>query len=204
MTIDSDQPGQSPEQTDFNDWDMTDPRKHNPKNFRYIVYTVTDPERQKDRSQRYQEAGLDINEIPNPLTDPNGFIERDFISCSLIDHDHRATMGFAGVILKVPRRNIIEASPHDIGFTDDRYMLFYPPENIPSAEDILRQTDTTDGKYNEVIVKGEIDDEFKINISGVFIVTDSTLGLPIDVKLSEKLKDFALKRQIPIINIEKP
>lgn len=173
-------------------WEMTDPRHHNPDSFRYIVHALADEEdlTESNASDHYRaglETGLEVEEPVDPRVDPAGFLGRKYISCSLIDQDHQDTSGMTGVILAVPRENILQASGHDMGVTynDQVYRLDADP-HLPSPDEVLEQT--LPGDYNEVLISGE----GKAKFAGAFTVVYAP-GKSVRPDLDMKIRELARK-----------
>lgn len=184
------------------DWDLTDPRTHDPENFRYIIHAIPDEMQQMFGVARMIDASksnVKLEKPADPFIDPEGFLKRSFISCSVIDQVHRGTWAGAGLILRVPKQNILKASPSDLGtIPDARYTKREP--NLPNAQKILEQT--PQDSYNEVVITGTSEEGIKIDYNGVFVII-GTNGKPINPNLASKVEYFAKSRNLPIVNIYK-
>lgn len=188
-------------------WTTSDPSRHNPENFRYIIHAVTDEARSMQLAIArlgMMREGEAIEEIQrgNVFDDPETFVKRHFISASVIDQVHRGTWGNVGVILEVPQGNIIQAANQDIGSIPNERLL-QTGDRVENAADILMQTPTT--SYNEVIIAGHNPDTGDTSkIKGVFVVIDVRTGEPKDKQLAARAKIFAQQRNIPLIAINEP
>ena len=169
-------------------WKTTDPKKHNPENFRYIVHTIINRNNDYVASLR----GKPRNEQSRQkYTDLQGFLERPFTSCTLIDETHRGTYSQAkiphGFILEVPEENIIAINPNDMGkpwdvedkeeFQSRNKKDIDLRKQTPSAQDFLNAG--VSEFYNELVVSGIGPEGRKISITGVFLIVDPFLGIPL-------------------------
>lgn len=176
-------------------WGTTDPLKHDPNNYRYIVHDVYydndfvsalkgKPPRVFYTTYPRRKYSVTIE----------AFLTRNHISCSMIDEIHRGTYTdrnigpdtYHGFILEVPEENIVEAWPRDMGkgqfnSNDEKRPLcefaidFF--HNTPSAQEFMRLS----GKdyYNEVVVNGIGPSGKQIKIIGVYLLTDPIIGIPL-------------------------
>lgn len=199
----------NPEHAEASEWEMSDPKEHDPENFRYIVYSTYDirkiPNLRKDIPAEdlihdiYKKGGVDR------------MINRDILSTSLIDQDHTSTFGYdGGLILDVPPENIIVASPTDTGSVE--YPFTYKDwkerntgkerKPIPSASDVLSETGKHMTQWNEIDIHptnpytGE-----QVKINGAFIATNPKTGAPLNERLASEIRDLAQKMNLPVIDI---
>jgi hypothetical protein len=107
---------------------FTDPREHNDGSFRYLVHGLQDQASDTIQTlaligqMRRGQAG-DIGEKIDLLMEPHKVGDKKIVSASVIDQNHRVTFGDAGLILKTPPENVLDAFPEDAG-TD-----FADPDN---------------------------------------------------------------------------
>ena len=115
----------------------SDPRKHNPKKFCYIVKTM--------------------------FNQHNDWFNMEVISCSCITEKHTTTLGGFGYILEVPKENILAMYNRDV--MSGRKKLKDMPakikkckeKNYKTLDDLMKNA--IPRKHNEVIVK--LDDNVK-------------------------------------------
>lgn len=104
---------------------FTDPRRHNPANFRYIVHAI-----------RLGEGPVPGSNVPfTPATrlleQPEILRSWTAISCSVIDERRKHTFRPCGLILEVPPDNILVTATHDVGFRNHAGTIH--PENASPA-----------------------------------------------------------------------
>lgn len=138
------------------------------------------------------------------LRQPLRISEKKLISCSIIDHDHRATFGEAGFILTAPFENVLAMTPTD-GGTNYRN----PAGTLASLSSnkkhmcIDRLLDATSStEWNEVTITGQTE-AGKVKIIGAFIKTDQS-GQEIDPYLADQVKSIAKTIGIPVFEILQP
>lgn len=175
-------------------WQMTDPNHHNPDNFRYIVHVINYGNnfvaslRGDPYITDFRELSFSLKK--HPVRDLPGFLQRKFISCTLVDELNRGTYlqddGVChGFILDVPEKNILAADPGDMGkLPDDQDESTYKRNhakaierrNSQTAQDFL--TDGVADWYNEVGVNG-VGEGGVMRINGIFVITEPVLGIPL-------------------------
>lgn len=100
---------------------FTDPEKHNPKNFCYLVHSLSGiPERLKEKTAIWQRHIWDNTKPPPPSgmdlsTHPLRIAEKKIISASVINQDYRETFRDTGLIIKAPFENILRVAAEDLG-----------------------------------------------------------------------------------------
>lgn len=168
-------------------WQTTDPKKHDPENFRYIVHTIINTSNDYVASLRGEPENKPLT---RQYTDLKGFLERPFTSCTLVDEIHRGTYLQNriphGFILEVPEKNIVAINPNDMGkpwdeqdeqkFQSRHQLDIDLRKRTPSAQDFLNAG--VSEYYNEIVVNGIGPAGRKINISGIFFIVDPFLELP--------------------------
>jgi len=184
------------------DWEMTDPKHHNPEKFRYIVHALSDDEDLDfSLAMEHYRGGLDsgfpIEHPIDPRVNPKEFLQKKYLSCSLIDQDHQDTTGMTGLILAVPKENILRAHPMDLGTTynEEVFNLDSDPD-LPDAQDILEQT--MPSYYNEVLITNTSKTGKKIKYAGAFTFVFAP-GKSVRPDLDGKIREFAKKQKIPLI-----
>jgi hypothetical protein len=103
--------------------EVTDPKKHNPKNFRYLVHafnpfaTASQPliAISAELSGAYKVDKREGDQSISLFEEPERLVERVSLSMSLIDQDHTGTWGPGGIIVEVPEENVVITSPVDTG-----------------------------------------------------------------------------------------
>lgn len=190
-------------------WKTTDPNVHNVNDFLYIVHGVTSERDFGAVSLAAARSELMKSSVDGDIVTGNAFhrteefLNRKFISASLIDQVHRATFRPVGVILEVPRSNIVAASHTDMGSMPSAYLekgRRFVPENVSA---ILEKT--SPNQYNEIIVSGtDAKTGNKSKITGVFIIKNIETGEPVDRALAEDALTFAQMNNLPVVNISEP
>ena len=147
-------------------WDpslFTNPLEHNDDNYMYIVYAVTDPNdsslaaattRQMATSIITNGQGTSVN--VDIISNPTDIYKKPIICGSVVDSKKHGTWKGVGLILRVPKQNILYASSSDAGtnMTDREGTI------KRFAHTILKSPQQTlDGAsefgYTEVVMLGE-------------------------------------------------
>lgn len=81
---------------------VTSPNQHNSRNFRYTVYGI-------NPVAKLYMPDLGIDFMKQDMASGVG------VSMSLIDQNHIGTWGNVGLIIEIPRENMIAASSSDLG-----------------------------------------------------------------------------------------
>lgn len=138
------------------------------------------------------------------LRNPKKVHKKPMVSCSIIDQDHRATFGEAGLILRAPFENVVDMAPNDIGsnFHDPGNALRDQRANgnIWPLSPLLRETSHTE--HNEVLLEGETEDG-KLEVIGFFIKVDKE-GFPLDPETAKEIQVHARQTGLPVIELCKP
>lgn len=191
--------------------DVTDPGKHAPNKFRYLIHGINPVATAMIGGQASTLIHGD-NQTMNPedgdqsinlSNHPEDLGKRVSLSCSLIDQNHYGTWGSAGLIVESPTENVCVTSPGDMGASGlNKASLIAEAErnSILSAERLLDQTHSS--SYNEVVVLASRDDQ-ETRLAGFFYkVTED--GEPIDEDLSRTMKSHAARLHMPIVAITEP
>lgn len=187
-------------------WETTDPRSHDSANFRYIVHAIAPDSRKAQgglRCSLWSKYGVTIDEDLSfdPLSEPAKFVNRKYISCSVIDQAHYRAWSDAGFILKIPIENILVADSEDMGTipSDDMNYGGY----VPAAENILRGTGF--GSYNEVLIHGtNPKTRSQIEVIGGFAVVDPITEKDRNTETSYRVRNFCCIKDLPLVQINYP
>lgn len=183
---------------------VTDPREHQDNRFRYLVHAFN-PHSSIDREWVdfvAKQSGLETTEkgIPvNLFVKPEDISQRSALSLSLIDEKHRATWGNYGLIVEVPRANVILVSTSDSG-------------SVPAVESILREqirrnppmngdqliANSSPNTYNEVVSLGKTESG-EAKVVGFFAKIDAEGYL--DQSQVWRLKQHAERLNLPFVEI---
>jgi hypothetical protein len=159
---------------------FSDPAKHAGNRFRYIVHALQDPSEDVENE-------VQVNDL---LQNPTGILQRRVaISCSVIDQDHRQTYRNYGLVLSVPKENILTTHPKDQYFSNAAGTGVYSARNsaalvehirekdgkyrgLSTPSEILRHTGGGYGKINEIVVTGTSPEGKKLEVIGIFVKID--------------------------------
>lgn len=191
--------------------DVSDPNKHDPANFRYLIHginpiaTVMIGGQAHTLVHRNNQTGSedDGDQSINLFNYPENLGQRVSLSCSLIDQNHHGTWGTVGLIVESPPENVCVTSPSDMGASGlNKASLIAKSESSPilSAKRLLDQTHSS--SYNEVVVLASRDKQ-QVRLAGFFYkVTED--GEPMDESLAQTMKSHAARLHLPIIAITEP
>lgn len=184
-----------------NGWAMTDPKKHSPDRFRYIVYAIKyDGEMQPFESDDVEKKYGKVYHT-NPLSDPKLFLQREYISCSVIDQLHTATWDDGGLILDVPVENIRRALSSDLHTKVKADGKNDYARNLPDAAEVLRGSGLT--IWNEVLISGVNEEkETKVKIAGGFVVDDVFTQKPQNEELGSAVSAFCEREKLPVVRLQ--
>ncbi len=204
--------------SEFNWGRMSDPKRHYPGRFMYVVHALTAPDNIYDGMSSTQmfvdlnmavkkEVRLTDTNYRNPIDYPESFIERSHISCSVIGTGKVRLWGGNGValILDVPRENIRDAAGHDLGTVSDAAQGYR--SWIPSPQMVLMSTGISEVtnnmfKTNEIAISGiNSESGTRIRITGVIIETDEFTERPLRPDFAQRAQAFAYRMDIPVIKI---
>ncbi len=194
-----------------NPWgETTDPSKHNPEKFRYLVHAFNPASaismmqmnimvREKYPHHLFDKK--DGDQSVNLFCQPEKLTERVALSCSLIDQNHVATWGRAGIILEAGQNNVCISQPKDCGsMVMSKNLLlqqamqknFYHPDQLLQCSNPYQ--------YNEVVVLANHNNQ-KIRLTGFFIKVDED-NEPIDEGLASKMSLHSYRLHLPIVKIQ--
>ncbi|MCB9026251.1 MAG: hypothetical protein H6625_08045 [Bdellovibrionaceae bacterium] len=188
-------------------WDpsqFTDPNKHNPNEYLYLVHGILD--RREFNIKMSRSFLLDEeskwSKIKSLVYNPDLISEIDGISASVISQDHFATFANSGYILEADYENVYATNGGDIGSglggTIEHLEKLNEAFGIMSPQDILQKKVIY---HNEVKLAGTSINGIKIKVIGIFIkyLKPDEFSIP-----NERLKEFtqlAKERNLPIVYI---
>jgi hypothetical protein len=189
---------------------VTDPKEHNPKNFRYLVHafnsfaTASQPlvAISAELSGAYKVDKTEGDQSINLFDEPERLAERVSLSMSLIDQDHTGTWGEGGIIVEAPEENIVITSPTDVGsHNSSKEFLERQAQKQPrlTGEQLLKFT--SHGIYNEVVAFAKSETGKPLRLKGFFIKVDKN-GQPTDPVIAQKMRQHAARLNLPLVEIQ--
>lgn len=184
--------------------DTTDPSKHDPTNFRYLVHALNPGAKMSamriavDFSDHINSSHG--NQSINMYKQPERVAERVSLSMSLIDQDHTATLGGGGLIISAPEENIVLTSRTDAGThnNDKNFLLGQGARHgVMSADQLLATTSPR--QYNEVVALAD-NDGSKLETIGFFYKVTSK-GEPVDLMIAQRMRMHAERLGLPVVEI---
>ena len=180
--------------------ELTDPRKHDPKHFCYIVHALNPSAKNNLLMLTMMHGGYNFSQEVDLLGHPEDIVNKKLISTSIINQNHQETWGGVFYILDVPWGNFVKMSPHDRGTNinnpDFELEWSRPPYTVPSK--LIEQSQ---GQLNEVVVTGKKNDQ-KVKIVGVGIkltdVGDGEIKIPQE---AEQIRKNAKELGVPAIEL---
>ncbi len=190
--------------------EVTDPKEHDPKKFRYLVHafnpfaTASQPLAaiSAEISGAYKVDKSQGDQSVNLFDQPERLAERVSLSMSLIDQEHTGTWGEGGIIVESPDENIVITSPTDTGShsSSKEFLEKQVQDQLRlSGEQLLKST--SDGIYNEVVAFAKSESGKTLRLKGFFIKVDKR-GQPIDSVIAEKMRQHARRLNLPILEIQ--
>lgn len=191
----------------------TNPKNHNPSSFRYLVYGINPMAKLTIPSIMHQEIsdrtgkGKSVDDSVRSgqsvdlLAHPEQLVRRASLSMSLIDQEHLGTWGSGGLIVQVPRGNVLLTSSEDLGAANwniDR--LRERGKKEPPIEAGILLQKTTPSNYNEVVAVTQTESG-NIQLQGFFIKTNVD-GNPISQTLVDEIKKQAERLHLPVVLIK--
>lgn len=176
----------------------TDPREHNPQQFRYLVHMFNPFNEALHGPTALGEERSEQQAI-NLMEQPERISERVSLSMSLVDQDRMEVWGLGGLIVYAPESNIIITSPRDSAVKNsDLRGLSDRARELPrlSPEEVLNQT--ARGKYNEIVAQGEKEGS-RLEVSGILLVKDIDGDTANDSNFVAKLREQAERLGLPLI-----
>ena len=182
----------------------TDPVKHNPDNFRYLVHAFNPSARSNAlilNNLVTQDEGAVTDEVGDQSIDvfkePERIDGRVSLSMSLIDQDHTATWGGAGIIVAAPESSVVLTSPTDAGALNsyrDRLIAQGRSMGILSPDEILERSSPS--VHNEIVALGQSG----LKAVGFFYKVDSQ-RYPINVDLMTAMYRLGGRMGLPVVGI---
>ena len=182
----------------------TDPSQHNPDGFRYLVHAFNLYARGNAlilNNLVTQDEGTVTDEVGDQSIDvfkePERINERVSLSMSLIDQDHTATWGGAGIIVAVPESSIVLTSPTDAGVPNShRNHLIAKGRSmgILSPDEMLERSSPIE--HNEIVALGQSG----LKAIGFFYKVDSRNN-PINVGLMTAMRQLGGRMGLPVVGI---
>ena len=181
----------------------TDPCRHNPDDFRYLVHAFNPHARlgtlfiqlvTQDEVAATDEVG---DQSINVFKEPERVDERVSLSMSLIDQDHTATWGGAGIIMAAPESSVVLTSPTDAGAPNshrDRLITQGRSRGILSPDEILERSSPI--MHNEIVALGQSG----LKAVGFFYKVNSRKN-PIDAGLAESIHRLGCEMKLPVVEI---
>jgi len=190
--------------------EITDPKEHDPKKFRYLVHafnpfaTASQPLAaiSAELSSAYQVDKSEGDQSINLFDQPERLGERVSLSMSLIDQKHTGTWGQGGIIVDAPEGNIVITSPTDTGShsSSKDFLRRQAQDQLQlSGEQLLLST--SDGIYNEVVAFAKTEGGETVRLKGFFIKVDKR-GQPTDPVIAEKMKQHSRRLNLPLVEIQ--
>jgi hypothetical protein len=164
---------------------FTDPAQHANQAFRYIVHGMKRPAEDGSSTIKHWQLLATPTIIQNWVA----------ISCSVLDQTHRATYRPYGLILRVPKSNILTTHSADQMFSNhagaevpvdasamDRIRLAAEIKNhiigkdaeyggLKTPAEILQATQQ--GSKNEIVVMGTSPEQTKVTVAGIYVKVDT-------------------------------
>lgn len=182
----------------------TDPCRHNPDDFRYLAHAFNPYARgnalilnnlvTQDEGTVTDEAGDQSIDV---FKEPERIDERVSLSMSLIDQDHTATWGGAGIIVAVPESSVVLTSPTDAGVPNshrDHLIAKGRSMGILSPDEILERSSPE--RYNEIVALGRSG----LKAVGFFYKVNSRKN-PISDGLAADIRWLGRKMDLPVVEI---
>jgi len=190
--------------------EVTDPKEHNPKKFRYLVHAFN-PFATISQSLvaisaelpgAYKVDKAQGDQSINLFDQPERLGERVSLSMSLIDQEHTGTWGQGGIIVEAPEENIVITSPTDIGSHNSSkdFLRRQAQDRLRLSGKQLLQS-TYDGIYNEVVAFAKSESGKTLRLKGFFIKVDRR-GQPTDPVIAVKMKQHARRLNLPLVEIQ--
>lgn len=190
--------------------EVSDPKEHDPKKFRYLVHafnpfaTASQPLAaiSAELSGAYKVDKSEGDQSINLFDQPERLSERVSLSMSLIDQEHTGTWGQGGIIVEAPEGNIVITSPTDTGShsSSKDFIRRQAQDQLHLSGEQLLQS-TSDGIYNEVVAFAKSESGETVRLKGLFIKVDKR-GQPTDPVIAEKMKQHARRLNLPLVEIQ--
>jgi hypothetical protein len=189
---------------------VTSPAEHDPAAFRYLVHAINPYSRVNAMTTMALDHKDGISYDPawgdqsiSMAEQPERVAERVSLSMSLIDQDHPATWGPAGLIIAAPPENIILTSESDAGAHNNNLTFLLEQavkHGVTDGDALLEQTGSR--RYNEVVGLAKRDDAH-LQLQGFFYKVTSK-GEPYDATVADMMRGHANRLGLPLIAIHEP
>lgn len=192
-------------------WWITDPNKHNPENFRYLIHAFNPMSLITKVGMMQAQIGdlnngesfdeQDGNQWIDLYHNPFQIGKRVSISISIIDQDHIGTWWPTWLILWVPKENIVRTASQDVwtsNFSKNRLLEMKKYHSILSGDTILTATNPT--SYNEVVAFAKSEEAWEIQVIGFFAKIDEKWEF-IDSSWWQHMQNIARNSSLPFIKI---
>lgn len=178
----------------------TDPVKHNPDDFRYLVHAFN-PFSPFNAIYTSKKTGASNDEVRRQSIDlrimPEEIDERVSVSMSLIENGRTATYGSGGIIVQAPESSIVLTSPTDAGAINsyrDRLIAQGQSMGILSPDEILERSSPS--MHNEIVALGQSG----LKAVGFFYKVNSQ-RYPINVDLMTAMHQLGYRMGLPVVGI---
>ena len=179
--------------------DLKNPEHHNDQEYCYLITGIMSGGASAQKQLLFSESGIYDPELHiDLLEEPSRIAEKQVISASIIDHEHRGTFGSCGIVLSAPYENAVAAYCEDAGTHSDWDKLAKPKTIVPTIPEVLDATYPTD--YNEIVLRGSSPDG-QVSISGFWAKVTKD-GDPINEEGFEKTRELAFDMKLPFIQIK--
>jgi len=198
-------PEQSP---DIHTWGgTTDPVQHDPLQYRYLVHAINPLSSMNAKLITLYDArdGIKYDESwgdqkISMYEQPERIGERVSLSMSLIDQDHTATWGEAGLIVEAPEQNVVLTSSSDAGAHNNNLdFLLKQAQNhgVMSGDNLI--SSTSPYSYNEVVAVANREGQ-KVQLKG-FFYKETRAGEPYNKQLARRMQAHADRLGLPVVAV---
>lgn len=194
--------------TDAPKWGgTTDPTQHDPANFRYLVHAINPYSTMNALTITLYDAkdGVEYDESwgdqkISMYDQPERIAERVSLSMSLVDQDHTATWGEAGLIVEAPEHNMVLTSSSDAGAHNNNldFLLKQADKHgVMSGDNLLRSSSPY--SYNEVVAVASRDGQ-QLQLKG-FFYKSTKASEPFNKQLASRMQAHASRLGLPVVAI---
>ena len=211
MNFEGEQPISPEKEPKLKIWgEVSDPKEHDPKKFRYLVHAFLPFARASqtlvaisaESSGAYKADKSEGDQSINLFDQPERLNERVSLSMSLIDQEHTGTWGQEGIIIDAPEENIVITSPTDTGSQSSSkdFLRRQAQGQLKLSGERLLQS-TRAGVYNEVVAFAKAENGETVRLKGFFIKVDKH-GQPTYPVIAEKMRQHARRLNLPLVEIQ--
>lgn len=185
----------------------TDPTQHDPQNYRYLVHAINPFSSMNALQITLYDArdGIEYDESwgdqkISMYEQPERIGERVSLSMSLIDQDHTATWGEAGLIVDAPAQNVVLTSSSDAGAHNNNLdFLLKQAQNHGVMDGNYLLNSTSPYSYNEVVAVANREGQ-KVQLKGFFYKATKR-GEPYNKQLAMRMQAHASRLGLPVVAI---